>query len=64
MGGDHPCINLEALNKLIPYKHFEMEGLHYSKYLLEESDLLCKKDLKDAYLSVPLRMAISQCHCG
>ena len=47
-GENCPCINLKALNKFIPYKHFKMEGLHYLKYLLEENDFLCKIDLKDA----------------
>ena len=26
-GGNCLCINLEAHNKFIPYKHFKMEGL-------------------------------------
>ena len=56
-GGNRPCINLKALNKFIPYKHFKMEGLHCLKYLLEENDFLCKIDLKDAYFSVPLFMS-------
>ena len=38
--GSHPCINLKALNKFIPYKHFKMEGMHYLKYLLKENDFL------------------------
>ena len=28
-GGNHPVINLKKLNKLIPYQHLKMEGLHY-----------------------------------
>ena len=47
-GGNRPCINLKALNKFIPYKHFKMKGLHCLKYLLEKNDFLCKIDLKDA----------------
>ena len=53
-GGNRFCINLKALNKFIPYKHFKMEGLHCLKYLLKINDFLCKIDLKNA---------ISQCHC-
>ena len=34
-----------------------MEGLHCLKCLSEESDFLCKIDLKDAYFSVPLCMS-------
>ena len=56
-GGNRLCINLKALNKFIPYKHFKMEGLHCLKYLLEINDFLCKIDLKNAYFSVPLCMS-------
>ena len=56
-GGNRPCINLKALTKFIPYKHFKMKRLHCLKYLLEENDFLCKIDLKDAYFSVPLCMS-------
>ena len=31
-----------------------MEGLHCLKFPLEQDDLLCKIDLKEAYFSVPL----------
>ena len=51
-GGIRPCMNLKALNKFIPYKHFKMECLHCLKYLLEKNNFLCKIDLKDAYFSV------------
>ena len=47
-------INLKNLNKFIPYEHFKMEGLHCLKFLLEQDDLLCKIDLKEAYFSVSL----------
>ena len=46
--GNCPVINLKNLNKLIPYKHFKMEGLHCLKFLLEQDDSLCKVDLKEA----------------
>ena len=45
-GGNRPCINLKALSKFIPYKHFKMEGLHCLKYLLQKNDFLCKIELK------------------
>ena len=41
-GENRPYINLKALNKLIPYKHFKIEGLLCLKYPLEENDFLCK----------------------
>ena len=47
-------INLNNVNKFIPYKHFKMEGLHCLKFLVEQDDLLCKKNLKEAHLPVPL----------
>ena len=53
-GGNRPVINLKNLNKFIPYEHFKMEGLHCLKFLLEQDDLSCKMDLKEAYFSVPL----------
>ena len=53
-GGNRPVINLKNLNKFIPYEHFKMEGLHCLKFLLEQDNLLYKKDLKEAYFSVPL----------
>ena len=47
-------INLNNVNKFIPYKHFKMEGLHCLKFLVEQDDLLCKKNLKEAHLPVLL----------
>ena len=47
-------INLNNLNKFIPYECFKMEGLHFLKFLLEQDDLLCKIDLKEEYFSVLL----------
>ena len=53
-GGNRPVMNLKNLNSIIPYIHFKMEGLHLLKDLLKEKDFMCKIDLKDAYLCVPL----------
>ena len=47
-------INLKNLSKFIPYEHFEMEGVHCLKFILEQDDFLWKIDLKEAYFSVPL----------
>ena len=49
-GKNRPYINLKALNKLIRYKHFKMEGLHGLKYFLEENDFFFKIDLSERYL--------------
>ena len=53
-GGNRAVINFKNLNEFIPYKHFKMEGLHCVKFFLEQDELLCKIDLKEAYFSVPL----------
>ena len=41
-------IDLKNLDQFIPYEHFTMEGLYCLKFLLEQDDLLCKIDLKEA----------------
>ena len=53
-GVNRPVINLKDLNRVILYKYFKMEGLHCLKYVLQKGDYMCKVDLKDAYLKVPL----------
>ena len=40
--------------KFVSYKHFKMEDVHCVKDLLSQGDYLCKLDLKDAYLSLPI----------
>ena len=34
-GGHRPIINLNRLNKFVPYHHFKMEGIHMLKDLLK-----------------------------
>ena len=51
-------LNLKALNLYTEHQHFKMEDIHCVKDLLNRGDYMCKLDLKDAYLSVP----IAQCH--
>ena len=50
---NQPAINLKDLDRLIPFKHFNMEGLHCLKYVLQKGDYMCKIDLEDEYDSVP-----------
>ena len=52
-GRNQPAINLKDLDRLIPFKHFNMEGLHCLKYVLQKGDYMCKIDLEDEYDSVP-----------
>ena len=55
--GKRPVINLKNLTKFVPYQHFKMEVFHCLKCLLQKGDYMCKTDLKDTYLSVPLSKA-------
>ena len=53
-GGNGPVNNLKELNQHIPFLHFKMESLQFLKTLLQKNEYMCKLDLKDAYLCVPL----------
>ncbi|XP_044147245.1 uncharacterized protein LOC122935540 [Bufo gargarizans] len=52
-----PVINLRALNSVVRYRHFKMEGIHLLRDLLVPGDWMVKLDLKDAYLTVPIAAA-------
>ena len=56
-GGNRPVINLKELNQYIPFLHFKMESLQSLKTLLQKNEYMCKLDLKDVYLYVPLSRA-------
>ena len=47
-------LNLKALNTYTIREHFKMEDIRSVKDLLNKGDYMCKLDLKDAYLSVPI----------
>ena len=47
-------LNLKALNLYIEHQHFKMEDIRCVKDLLNRGDYMCKLDLKDAYLSIPI----------
>lgn len=47
-------LNLKALNVYTEHKHFKMEDIRGVKDLLSRGEYMCKLDLKDAYLSVPI----------
>ena len=51
-GGYRMVLNLEKLNKHIPYKHFKMENFEQAIRLVNEGDFLASIDLKNAYYSV------------
>ena len=52
-GRNQPAINSKDLDRLIPFKHFNMEGFHCLKYVLQKGEYMCKIDLEDEYDSVP-----------
>jgi hypothetical protein len=54
-GGFRPIINFKGLNSFITYRHFKMEGIQTIRKKIRNGDCLAKIDLKDAYLSVPMR---------
>ena len=47
-------LNLKSLNSYVEYKHFKMEDVCCIKDLLNKNEFMCKLDLKDAYLTVPV----------
>ena len=53
-GGFRPIINLRKVNAVIPYQHFQMEGLKNVQDILLQGNWLIKIDLSDAFFSVPL----------
>ena len=53
-GGWRPIINLRELNRYVISPHFKMENISNLKDVILPRDWMCKIDLKDAYLSVPM----------
>ena len=47
-------LNLKSLNTFLEYEHFKMEDIRCIKDLLSRNEFICKLDLKDAYLTVPV----------
>lgn len=53
--GSHRFIlNLKDLNWFICKEHFKMEDLRSALNIMNEGDFMCKLDLKEAYLMVPI----------
>ena len=51
--GEHRLVlNLEQLNKYIPYKHFKLENFEQAIQLVNKGDFLASIDLQHAYYSV------------
>ena len=47
-------LNLKALNRYVRQEHFKTEDIRCVKDLLKQGDYMCKVDLKDAYLTIPI----------
>ena len=41
----------------LEYEHFKMEDIRSIKDLLSRNDFMCKLDLRDAYLTVPIHLS-------
>jgi hypothetical protein len=49
-----PILDCQKLNSFIQVEHFKMEGVPALRELIEKDDYICKIDLKDAYVVVPI----------
>ena len=53
-GTRRPVIDLRQLNQFVKKVPFKMEDLTQIPSVLQKGDFLCKIDLQDAYLSIPV----------
>ncbi len=49
-----PISDCQKLNSFIQVEHFKMEGVPALRELIEKDDYICKIDLKDAYVVIPI----------
>lgn len=49
-----PILDCQKLNNYIQCQHFKMEGVPALREIMEKNDYICKIDLKDAYVVVPI----------
>lgn len=47
-------LNPKSLNRFVRYEHFKMEDIRSVKDLINKGDYMCKLDLKDVYLLIPV----------
>ena len=58
-------LNLKSLNGFLEYEHFKMDdNIRNIKDLLRRNEFMCKLDLKDAYLTVPIHPSFSMARQG
>ncbi|KAG0735927.1 hypothetical protein G6F57_013673 [Rhizopus arrhizus] len=53
-------LDCSQLNRFLQYQHFKMEGVPALRHIIEKDNLMCKLDLKDAYVVVPIHPAFQQ----
>ena len=53
-GGRRPVVDTRDLNSFIEAVHFKMEDLLYLPSVLRRGDIMCKRDLQDAYQTIPI----------
>ncbi|OAD73159.1 hypothetical protein PHYBLDRAFT_145565 [Phycomyces blakesleeanus NRRL 1555(-)] len=49
-----PILNFTALNQFLQIQHFKMESIPALRDIIEKEDYICKIDIKDAYVVVPI----------
>ncbi|KAG1455810.1 hypothetical protein G6F55_006855 [Rhizopus delemar] len=49
-----PILDCQKLNSFLQVEHFKMEGVPALREIIEENDYICKIDLKDAYVVIPI----------
>ena len=49
-----PILDCQKLSKFVQCHHFKMEGIPALRELIDKDDFICKIDLKDAYVVVPI----------
>lgn len=55
-----PILDCQVINQYIQCQHFKMEGIPALREIIQERDLICKIDLKDVYVVVPIHPASRQ----
>ena len=55
-----PILDCTQLNQFLQYQHFKMERVPALRQIIEKDDLMCKLDLKDAYVVVPIHPTSQQ----
>ena len=62
-GGMRPIFNLRSLKRHVSTEHFQMESLDSLRYLIKPNDWFTRIDLRDAYLSIPIRESDTKFLC-